>query len=54
MWKKDEGDVGKQRAVQVFIPWETAAGGAMHGALPEGTAPGPEQERAALSPSPPL
>ncbi len=51
MWEKDEDKVGEQRAVQVFIPWEKAAGEAMHGALPEGAAPWPGQERAALSPS---
>ena len=58
MWKKDEGQWERsERCRSLYL--EKAAGGAMHGALPEGAAPNPtgprldwKRERAALSPSP--
>lgn len=60
IWKKDEKTwENSERCRSLYL--DKAAGGAMHGALPEGAAPNPtgprlgwKQERAALLPSPRL
>ncbi len=45
MWKRDEGGREKWEGRWIFIALRKAAGGAMHGALPEQAAPNPIRPR---------